>query len=432
MIKGRVKLDFCDALTGKVKERIEGNNAFTNAIDSLLNKCPCGADRLTLDGAKVNFESQLNLATTALGGVLIFPDEVTAGANALYEPLTHQPTAYSRYGAQDTSDTKTGSYNISESIEITNGFRFVHEWGASYGNGTIKTVCLTNKYGGEAYGKKTYFGDKFHVYLPQFTGAYTPKALGFCDGYYYYITSSGYFGQNAQIRRILRPIGEVLINQPEIALANTELVYTNGNVSATDNRNRIGLDSDGKKIYIMKGKSGSNKTLVTIDLATSGFPTSSSELANTSSFDWVSNDYLDLIATRTESSNKYIYFYKDATTVMKINLSNNADFDDFSIPTNHAGCLFTMSDTNEINGGGFIIDTAGTVHECELSSSSTEIMDRYGVWQGLKIVSGSGAGGYSVGFQVNPYYMASKFVLDTAYTKTSSLTMKLVYEVTHT
>ena len=72
MIHGRVRLDFCDAITGKVKDRIEGDNTFTNAIDSLLNKCPCGADRATLDGTKNTFESQLNFVNSALGGVLLF------------------------------------------------------------------------------------------------------------------------------------------------------------------------------------------------------------------------------------------------------------------------------------------------------------------------------------------------------------------------
>lgn len=433
MIHGRVRLDFCDAITGKVKDRIEGDNTFTNAIDSLLNKCPCGADRATLDGTRVTFENQRNFVNSALGGVLLFPGDVTSGANALYEPLDNQPTAYARIGAQDTSDNKTGYFSETDSREISGGYRFVYEWGASFGNGNIKTVCLTNKYGGEAYGKKTYFGGKFHVALPQFQSNYFVKALGFCDGYYYFTTSSDYFGKNAQIRRILIPLSEILINQPEISLANTELVYTNGNVDDTDNRNRIGLDVDGKKIYIMKGKSNVNKTLVSIDLTTSGFPTSSTELINTTDVEWAGG-YNDLIATRTESSSKYIYFYVETsspTTVRKINLSNHADRYDYTIPSGHAGCLFTMTDTNEINGGGFIIDTAGTVHECELSSSSTEMMDRYGVWQGLKIVSGSGAEAYSVGFQVNPYYMASKFVLDSVKTKDNTKTMKLIYEVTH-
>ena len=61
MIKGKVRLDLCDALTGRVKERVEGNNTFTDAINSLLNKCPCGADRFSLDSTKAVNENQLNL-----------------------------------------------------------------------------------------------------------------------------------------------------------------------------------------------------------------------------------------------------------------------------------------------------------------------------------------------------------------------------------
>ena len=88
-----------------------------------------------------------------------------------------------------------------------------------------------------------------------------------------------------------------------------------------------------------------------------------------------------------------------------------------------------MTDTNEINGAGFIIGTDDTVYETA-SNAQQIIGERYGVWQEVKSFE-SGISGYADSFQINPYYMASKFVLEDAVTKTSALTMKLVYEVTH-
>lgn len=434
MIKGRVKLDFCDALTGKVKERIEGNNAFTNAIDSLLNRCPCGVDRGTLDGSKQTGESVLNLATTALGGVLIFPDEVTSGANAFYEPMTHQPTAYSRYGAQDTSDTKTGSFNISESSEISNGYRFVHEWGASYGNGTIKTVCLTNIYGAEAYGKKTAFGDKWLFNLPNF--GVNVRPLGWSGGYLYYaVMSTGTFGQGAVIKRIKRPLHELLINQATMLNANAETVYTNGSTNEY-NGSRIGLDSDGNKLYILYGSSGSNKKLITVDLSVTPVAQTEQTISGTTAIAPVtgaSGGYIGIV-----KRGNYLYFTKEnrpssgAVTIFKVNINNNADFDEISITTaSNLGDIRLMTDTNEINGAGFIIGTDDTAYETDTNASQI-IGERHGVWQEVKDFSSSASGSAGGSFQINPYYMASKFVLESEYTKNSSLTMKLVYEVTHT
>jgi hypothetical protein len=92
--------------------------------------------------------------------------------------------------------------------------------------------------------------------------------------------------------------------------------------------------------------------------------------------------------------------------------------------------IYLMRDTNEINGNGFIIDINDDVHYTP-STTAISVMDRIGVWQAIKAYSSTGDGQKSIGFQINPYYMASKFVLDSVQTKDPSLTMKLVYEVTH-
>lgn len=432
MLKGRVRLDFCDALTGRVKERVEGDNTITDAINSLLNKCPCGADRGTLDGSKNTAQSVHNLAITALGGVLLFPEEV---GNGLYEPLSHQPTAYARYGAQDTTDLHTG-YSTSETQAITGGYHFVYEWGASYGapynDGYIKTVCLTNIYGAEAYGKKTAFGDKWLFSLPNL-GVDT-RPLGWSGDYLYYaVMSTGTFSAGAVIKRIKRPIYELLISQVDMLDANAETVYTNGSGSDYDG-SRIGLDSVGNKLFILYGANNSNKKLITVDI--SAGTQSETTLAGTSAIQKVtgSSGGYTFVVKRGD----YLYFTKEnrpsssgVVTIFKINLNNNADASEISITTASArGDLRLMTDTNEINGGGFIIGTDDTVYETETNSNYI-LGDRYGVWQEVKAFDSSSAGSACSSFQINPYYMASKFVLPERVRKTNTMTMKLVYEVTH-
>ena len=445
MIHGRVRLDFCDAITGKVKDRIEGDNTFTNAIDSLLNKCPCGADRATLDGTKsTSFESQLNFVNSALGGVLLFPGDVTSGASALYEPLDNQPTAYARIGAQDTSDTKTGYFSETDSREISGGYRFVYEWGASFGNGDIKTVCLTNKYGGEAYGKTAYFGDKFLCLMPNL--GVNVRALGWCDDYFYYIKGHNTrFDSNDEVKRIKRPLYEMLINQAAMLDTNAETFYTNGDTSAY-NSSRVGLDPVGKKVYIMYGAAGTTKTLAVCDIASfnplspyTPATATTSTLTFSQSMPVISGNYI-MIAKRGD----YIYFCKSyansgAAVISRLNLNNNADYKEISVTTATAnGDLVLMTDTNEINGAGFILGTEQTVggetvipvYETT-SQNQHVIMNRYGVWQAIKMISATGQGPNMIGFQVNPYYMASKFVLDSVKNKDNTKTMKLIYEVTH-
>lgn len=433
MIHGRVRLDFCDALNGKVKERVEGNNAFTDAINSLLNKAPMGCDRMTLDGDHFAAENMVNFTQTALGGVLIFPHEVGDG---LYEPykkivdgsaVSTEPTAYARYGAQDTDDPKTGYFSQRESHSIANGYQFVYEWGSAFGNGKIKTVCLTNLYGGEAYGTKSYFGDKWKTFLPSLGTRVT--ALGFWGGYFYYINNHQQLGDGSKIMKIRRPLDEMLIDQLPMSEITQTTIYT-----CDTNGARACLDAGSGKIYVIKGSSSSNKTMDTINLSddsvsTTTLPNSSNVMNPKTGDYWLvvkRGDWMYYINTSSASSSG------GTATLEKYNVENYQGGSSISLT---AGAysnsqIYLMRDTGEINGNGFIIDINDDVHYTP-STTAISVMDRIGVWQAIKAYSSTGDGQKSIGFQINPYYMASKFVLDSVQTKDSSLTMKLVYEVTH-
>lgn len=442
MIHGHVRLDFCDALTGKVKDRVEGDNAFTNAIDSLLNKCPFGWDRRTMDGTGATFESQLNFVTSALGGVVLFGSEVTAGANALYEPLTNQPTAYARFGDQDTSDNKTGYFSSHDSGNIANGYKFVYEWGASFGNGNIKTICLTNKYGGQAWRKGAYWQDKFDFYGKTADNQSYGFVLGYLDGYVYYVKKestgaddiSERLSANNSIVRIKRPMNEMLLNQMMFnqtvspgdgSAVAPETVWTNDKSQIV----RMGLDTVGKQIYIMYGETDYNKEYITIDVSGNSFtPSSPITLSNTSGV--IKNPGNNtLIAKR----GNYLYFakttdpYTDNCVIKKIDLTNNANHNEYNIVQNctRYNNLFLLTDTNEISGGGYVLDTSDNIHYLDITNAATagSYMDRYGIWR-LHYWN-------TLGVTIDPCYMASKYVLDDVKVKDNTKTMKLIYEVTH-
>ena len=439
MLKGKIKFELRDAQSGKIKERIEGNNYFTDAINSLLNKAPMGCDRrtLTANTQQLAMESEINIASSSLGGVLLFPDEVTAGTNTLYEPLTHQPTAYSRYGDRDGSDTKAGAFNNADSGDIkdengkTIGFRFVHEWGSTYGNGNIKSICLTHKYGGEAYGRRAYTGDK--TLLTMGSIGINCRYIGILGEYIYYWNRHSNLANGDEIRRIRRPCLEILINTPAFSNENSELVYT---YSESGNA-RIGLSEADQKIYIMSGSGGTTKKLTTVDLSGITPSTTSTTLTFPTSIPLPQNRRFLAIVKR----GNFLYFGKTIDEgnliVSKVNLTNTADYNEITAPINNMyGDLQLLEDTGDIICGDiFAIDGQDNVIDFTARNTGNLALiigKRIGVWQAVERLSTDSTRDDPLMWQICPNYMATKFILDTTVTKTASLTARLVYEVTHT
>ena len=93
---------------------------------------------------------------TALSTVNYVPfDSDTIGNPALdiYELSDNLPVAYASNDVNSTANTARGSLNLTESMPIANGYKFVWEFTPSQGNGTIAAVALTSSFGGEnAYG----------------------------------------------------------------------------------------------------------------------------------------------------------------------------------------------------------------------------------------------------------------------------------------
>lgn len=428
MLKGHVKLQLADGITGRIKEEIEGNNAFTDAINSLLNKCPYGADRRHFSPYSdvSTYENLTNLATTALGGILLFPGDVGSG---LYEAWDHMPTGYARVGARDETDLKAGSFNAIESGDIANGYRFVYDFATSNANGFIKTICLTNRYGGEAYGKVNYFGQIVNN-VGQIITTSTTRMLGFVGDYFYYIVSAtvGLFQSGDSIKRIKRPLLEILINQNTWDDANSELVYSNDVGNA-----RVGLSAADNAIYILSGSTGTTKTLTTIDL--SDLTTSARTMTFQHSITEATTSNIgsrNMIAKR----GNYLYFVNamgSENTIYKVNINSTADFDRFDAPVTNIGDLFYLADTGDISSNTFVIDADDNIIEVTAAQYPYTTGHRVGVWQAFsRYPQGSNeARRTPLAWMVNPTYMASKFVLETAVEKTSSLVAKISYEVTH-
>ena len=105
--------------------------------------------------------SETNMVTNAVNDILgVNPMGVMYKAGGQYDDsLTwnHEllPMAYASNDVNATANTKRGSMNLTESMKLSDGFKFVWEFTPSQGNGTIAAVGLTSKHGGaNAYGSE--------------------------------------------------------------------------------------------------------------------------------------------------------------------------------------------------------------------------------------------------------------------------------------
>ena len=122
MLKGHATIELKNVNTGEI-QKYEHSNLVTNAI----------AENLTL-ASKVISPSSVNdrfmpLNNLGMGGILLFENTLTEGANnvMLPSPSENTITGYASNDAYNSTDTKRGSRNGTESQVIDNGFKYVWE-----------------------------------------------------------------------------------------------------------------------------------------------------------------------------------------------------------------------------------------------------------------------------------------------------------------
>ncbi|MBP3884379.1 MAG: hypothetical protein J6D54_05515 [Olsenella sp.] len=150
-MKGHAEIILTDVETGEVSTYHE-DNIVTNAVQDLIRLNPAG---LNFSGIPWG----LPICPNAIGGVLLFGEEIEEDAAKYYAPTDAIPVGYASNGADTSSDPKRGSYNANESYRTDNGYRLVFDFGTSDACGEIKCVCLTSSDGGRAYFGSRYQSD---------------------------------------------------------------------------------------------------------------------------------------------------------------------------------------------------------------------------------------------------------------------------------
>lgn len=441
--RGHVVLDFIDTRTGKITDHVEGENTFTNALDSLLNSNPFGLGKGVFNNTAVNGVGDVDITPLneiALGGVLIYPRFTNpSNMNDFYEPMSNQPTAYaSRLNLSDV-DTKLGAFNPIESGAVTNGYKFVYDWATSAGNGVWGAISLCHRRGGQRY-----YSDSNYMRGMAGYGFYLdgmiPSQLRVLG-----ISNDGIFCQGAN-RQIIsfykKSIENVnLFMDWHSALGSTP-DWTKTYTFSTTPCGTYDETSGKLKLFSTAGGANSVITMITVD------PSDWSETSTTI------NTNVNLCATSSREDygryrpalysmvylNGYLYsLNSDLTKIYKIDVTNGANVTEIALGTSYSenspvmatdGTLvYLLHIRNSGSKSNYCIGNDNVLHAIKTDSFTYLPVARRGVWLVSSLIRDIG-GSLPVGITPLTSYMATKYELASSVTKTADKTAKLTYTVT--
>lgn len=149
-LKGTAVIELTDVNTSEVETYME-ENMVTNAVNNILGLNPmaifyCEDDYNT---GIVWTDNLLPICPNMIGGILLFSKALEENADNIYVQSDNLPVAYASNNVNSTANTARGSLNLTESKALDNGYKFVWEFTASQGNGTIAALALTSALGGQ-------------------------------------------------------------------------------------------------------------------------------------------------------------------------------------------------------------------------------------------------------------------------------------------
>lgn len=146
---GSTKIILTDTQTGEEKV-IEHKNRVTNFIGDILSYCPFGAGYRDKASQVNPIDSLLPPFPNLIGGIALFRDQIRIDDTEYRAPMSNPLIGYAAYNETDakSGDLRLGVFNADESGYITNGYRFVFDFGTTRANGTIQAIGLVPQRGG--------------------------------------------------------------------------------------------------------------------------------------------------------------------------------------------------------------------------------------------------------------------------------------------
>ena len=431
-LMGCAEIILKDADTGKVKEVVRQQNMFTNALNSLFNKSAFNmANMLNVKVIESineynNEPLQTPVNEKALGGVLLFPNALGSDADVLFPDFAaNYPTGYASRESYTQDDSRQGVFDGVSSGEITNGYRFVYNWGSAYGNGQIGAVALSNS---KCY---KYFNDlgtaiggySFHKNLS--TNSWARRSIG--------INSKGFYMNNGEhsgagsLFFVPYPERKIdLLYNPSAATGTYEVqipdyTYPSGYGSL------FCVAEDYIHVFSITSSGASSSTIKYDKISTSDYTVTTTNLTVAAYLTGANGVNCQICAVR----GNYVYLPKNGyTSVYKINLTNTADITEIEMPSGASLGYGTTICGSTIFGYNFVIGTDDVVR---VSSTATWFRPCYldGVWCGKILANGSGGGGsiHSLYVDTLTPYCATHADLQSTVTKTADKQMVVNYSV---
>lgn len=158
-LKGTTMIELTNVKTGE-KEVYKDTNMVTNAMTDIFRK-NLGGMLYCINGAPGDFYGTIvPFIKNGLGGILLFSDPLEEDVDKYFAPSTNPCVGYASNDVNSGTNVKRGSLNLTESVEIENGFKFVWDFTTSQANGTISALALTHKNAGRSYMGDTYDNPK--------------------------------------------------------------------------------------------------------------------------------------------------------------------------------------------------------------------------------------------------------------------------------
>ena len=143
-LKGVCEITLSDS-SGKVVQKTRDENMVTNALQKFLSFSATELYSSGTPASNVNY-IRANLANM-FGGVLLFDETLEENPDMLYPPANAHNVGHAG-GSYSGNNTFRGTLNTVETEKLVNGYKFVWDFPTSAANGTIKSVALTNVWGG--------------------------------------------------------------------------------------------------------------------------------------------------------------------------------------------------------------------------------------------------------------------------------------------
>ncbi len=115
MLKGKSVIELTDVHTGKKKVH-EDTNLVTDAVSAILNLY----DNTSFDGQSGE-KWMLPIVNKLTGGILLYQEPLEERVDNLYAPFSNPLIGYASSDANNTTDVRRGSRNLTESKRIDGG-----------------------------------------------------------------------------------------------------------------------------------------------------------------------------------------------------------------------------------------------------------------------------------------------------------------------